>query len=215
MFFSGTMTVAAQKVLVVLPKDDWTRKQIILVVTKDNIFMYKILPFLLPCIRSIQELIWKNLAILVTSPSVILWCSKTNIRHIRYFVKYTWCICADLFYLLSSIYLVVRPKLGLTPKGLRCVVGTLIRGFLNLIGGCLCVSSRIWNCWNLFPGRQQMLFCTGEMSYPSPQLENIWLTWVRAEICVCVVILIWGFSLKATNARSLHSDILSWPYYIS
>ena len=163
MFFSGTVTVAAQKVLVVLPKDDWTRKQIILVVTKDNIFMYKILPFLLPCIRSIQELIWKNLAILVTSPSVILWCSKTNIRHIRYFVKYTWCICADLFYLLSSIYLVVRPKLGLTPKGLRCVVGTLIRGFLNLIGGCLCVSSRIWNCWNLFPGRQQMLFCTGEM----------------------------------------------------
>ena len=118
MFFSGTVTVAAQKVLVVLPKDDWTRKQIILVVTKDNIFMYKILPFLLPCMRSIQELIWKNLAILVTSPSVILWCSKTNIRHIRYFVKYTWCICADLFYLLSSIYILLSvPNWDWLPKG--------------------------------------------------------------------------------------------------
>ena len=118
MFFSGTVTVAAQKVLVVLPKDDWTRKQIILVVTKDNIFMYKILPFLLPCIRSIQELIWKNLAILVTSSSVILWCSKTNIRHIRYFVKYTWCICADLFYLLSSIYILLSvPNWDWLPKG--------------------------------------------------------------------------------------------------
>ena len=79
--------------------------------TKDNLFMYKILPFLLPCIRSIQELIWKNLAILVTSPSVILWCSKTNIRHIRYFVKYTWCICADLFYLLSSIYILLSSQI--------------------------------------------------------------------------------------------------------
>ena len=47
-------------------------------------------------------------------------------------------LCRSLLSAVLNIYLVVRPKLGLTPKGLRCVVGTLIRGFLNLIGGCPC-----------------------------------------------------------------------------